>query len=83
MAASQIGDLGDFIRSFPQFTYDDYLYRLSMAQVLFLTVDSSHIKYLRGKDKEIWEKFWKRRKSDRSELQAPKRSVLDTIPKIK
>ena len=50
MAASQIGDLGDFIRSFPQFTYDDYLYRLSMAQVLFLTVDSTHIKYLRGKD---------------------------------
>ena len=38
MAASQIGDLGDFIRRFPQFTYDDYLYRLSMAQVLFLTV---------------------------------------------
>lgn len=57
MAASQIGDLGDFIRSFPQFTYDDYLYRLSMAQVLFLTVDSTHIKYLRGKDKEIWESF--------------------------
>ena len=43
MAASQIGDLGDFIRSFPQFTYDDYLYRLSMAQVLFLTVPISSI----------------------------------------
>lgn len=54
--------------------------------------DSSQIKYLKGKDKEIWEAFCKRHFSNNKEKQgneligAPKekkvKSVLDTIPTI-
>ena len=40
-------------------TYDEYMYERSIAQVKLMIADSTHIKYLKGKDKEIWEKYQK------------------------
>ena len=36
---------------------DDYLYRLSCAQIQFMAVDNTHTKYLRGTDKKAWQNF--------------------------
>ena len=52
-----IADASDFIRAFPQYTLDDYLYRLSCAQIQFLAVDNTHTKYLQGSDKKVWENY--------------------------
>ena len=30
------------------------MYKLSVPKIQFLITDSSHVKYLEGKDKEIW-----------------------------
>lgn len=49
-----IADASDFIRVFTQYTLDDYLYRLSVAQIQFLSVDNTHTKYLEGADKKAW-----------------------------
>jgi len=38
-------------------TYDEYMYERSIAQVKLMIADSTHIKYLKGKDKKIWEKY--------------------------
>ena len=57
MAGSAGGDASDFIRTFPQYTLDDYLFRLSMARVQMLECDNTHVKYLKGKDKKIWENY--------------------------
>ena len=50
-------DASDFLKAFPQYTLDDYLYKLSIAKVQFLSVDNTHIKYLKGKNKKIWEGY--------------------------
>ena len=52
-----IADAADFLRAFPQYRLDDYLYRLSIAQVQFMAVDNTHTKYLRGTDKKAWQNF--------------------------
>ena len=49
-----VADATDFIRAFPQYTLDDYLYKLSAAQIQFMAVDNTHTKYLKGKDKKAW-----------------------------
>ena len=54
MAASPIGEMGDFLKAFPQYTERDYMYKLSVPKIQFQITDSSHVKYLEGKDKEIW-----------------------------
>ena len=52
-----IADASDFIRAFPQYTLDDYLYRLSCAQIQFMAVDNTHTKYLKGADKKAWNNY--------------------------
>lgn len=50
-------DAADFIKAFPQYTLNDYLYTLSAAQIQFLAVDNTHTKYLKGRDKKAWEGY--------------------------
>lgn len=50
-------DASDFLRAFPQYTLDDYLYRLSIAQIQFMAVDNTHTKYLHGTDKKAWNDY--------------------------
>ena len=52
-----IADAADFLRAFPQYRLDDYLYKLSIAQVQFMAVDNTHTKYLKGADKVAWNNF--------------------------
>ena len=52
-----IADAADFIRAFPQYRLDDYLYGLSIAQIQFMAIDNTHTKYLRGTDKKAWNNF--------------------------
>ena len=59
LAASQIGDLADILKAFPQMTYNEYMYERSIAQMQFMVNDNSHIKYLKGRDKVIWENYQK------------------------
>ncbi len=33
------------------------MYRLSIAQIQFLAVDNTHTKYLKGRDKRVWENY--------------------------
>lgn len=54
-----IADAADFIRAFTQYTLDDYLYKLSCAQIQFMAVDNTHTKYLKGSDKKAWERYKK------------------------
>ena len=49
-----IADASDFLRAFTQYRLDDYLYRLSIAQIQFMAVDNTHTKYLKGNDKKAW-----------------------------
>ena len=49
-----IADASDFLRAFTQYRLDDYLYRLSIAQIQFMAVDNTHTKYLKGTDKKAW-----------------------------
>ncbi len=52
-----VADASDFLRAFPQYTLEDYLYRLSCAQIQFMAVDNSHTKYLHGSDKKAWNRY--------------------------
>ena len=52
-----IADAADFIKAFPQYRLDDYLYRLSCAQIQFMAVDNTHTKYLKGADKTAWNNY--------------------------
>ena len=52
-----IADAADFLRAFPQYRLDDYMFRLSIAQVNFMAVDNTHTKYLKGRDKKAWQNF--------------------------
>lgn len=52
-----IADAADFIRAYPQYTLNDYLFTLSCAQIQFMAVDNTHTKYLRGSDKVAWGKY--------------------------
>lgn len=33
------------------------MYNLSIAQIQFMSVDNTHTKYLKGKDKKAWENY--------------------------
>ena len=63
-----IADAADFIRAFTQYTLDDYLYKLSCAQIQFMAVDNTHTKYLKGSDKKAWEKY-------KAELEAQEKNI--------
>ena len=52
-----VADAADFLRAFPQYRLDDYLYRLSVAQIQFMAIDNTHTKYLKGADKKAWNNF--------------------------
>ena len=52
-----IADASDFLRAFTQYRLDDYLYRLSIAQIQFMAVDNTHTKYLKGNDKKAWNNY--------------------------
>lgn len=52
-----VADSADFLRAFPQYRLEDYLYKLSIAQIQFMSVDNTHTKYLKGKDKKAWENY--------------------------
>ena len=52
-----IADASDFLRAFSQYTLDDYMYRLSIAQIQFMAVDNTHTKYLKGADKKAWNNY--------------------------
>lgn len=54
-----VADASDFLRAFPQYTLDDYLYRLSIARIQFMAVDNTHTKYLHGSDKKAWNNYKK------------------------
>ena len=55
--SSVVADASDFLRCFTQYGLDDYLYRLSIAQIQFLAVDNTHTKYLKGADKKAWNNY--------------------------
>ena len=59
-------DASDFIRTFTQYTLDDYLYNLSIAQIQFMSIDNTHTKYLKGKDKKAWEGYKEAYKAQKS-----------------
>lgn len=40
-------------------THNEYLYERSIAQLQLMAVDSTHEKFLKGKDKKIWENYLK------------------------
>lgn len=42
---------------FQQYTLDDYLYRLSIARINFMSIDNTHTKYLHGADKKVWNNY--------------------------
>ena len=75
-----IADATDFIKAFPQYTLDDYLYRLSCARIQFMAVDNTHTKYLRGADKKAWSNY-----KDAYEAQNKLENLLDRwrIPELK
>ena len=52
-----MADAADFLKVFTQYRLDDYLYRLSIAQIQFMAVDNTHTKYLKGADKKAWNDF--------------------------
>lgn len=59
MARSQIGDVADMMKAFPQITYNEYMYERSYAQLQILAGDSTHVHYFNEKDKKIWENYKK------------------------
>ena len=61
-----IADAADFIKAFPQYTLNDYLYRLSCAQIQFMAVDNTHTKYLKGADKKAMENYKEAYKAQKS-----------------
>ena len=42
---------------FTQYTLDDYLFNLSVAQIQFMSIDNTHTKYLKGADKKVWNDY--------------------------
>jgi len=48
------------MKAFPQLTWDEYLYKRSVAQLQIMANDNTHVKYLKGKDKKLWETYQKR-----------------------
>ena len=91
-AATIGGDIADLMKAYPQLTWDDYLYKYSLARISLMANDSTHMKYLEGKDKDKWERHCDRNKKvsmkNASDLgsckgatkQRAPRQVLDTIP---
>ena len=52
-----IADAADFLRTYTQYTLEDYLYKLSIAQIQFISIDNTHTKYLQGADKKAWKNY--------------------------
>ena len=42
------------------------MYNLSIAQIQFMSVDNTHTKYLKGKDKKAWENYKEALKAQQS-----------------
>ena len=57
LARCQIGDAADVMKTFPQITWDEYMYERSIAQLRFMAADSTHVHYLKGTDKKMWESY--------------------------
>jgi hypothetical protein len=57
MARSQIGDAADTMKTFPQITWNEYMYERSIAQLRFMAADSTHVHYLNGEDKSMMERY--------------------------
>ena len=66
MARSAIGDASDTLKAFPQMSYNEYMYERSYAQIQFMANDSTHVHYLKGKDKKIWDNYQKMLKAQES-----------------
>ena len=66
LARSAIGDASDTLKAFPQMTWNEYMYERSYAQIQFLANDSTHVHYLKGQDKKIWENYQKMLKAQES-----------------
>lgn len=91
-AATIGGDISDLMKAYPQLTWDDYLYRYSLARIALMANDSTHMKYLEGKDKKKWEEYCERNSKALKQNESPlsvseggkkkkaPRQVLDTIP---
>ena len=60
-----IADASDFLRAFPQYTLDDYMYHLSIAHIQFMAIDNTHTKYLKGSDKKAWNNYSEALKSQK------------------
>lgn len=45
------------MKTFPQITWDEYMYKRSIAQLRFMAADSTHVHYMKGHDKRIWENY--------------------------
>ena len=45
------------MKMFPQITYDEYMYKRSIAQMQFMAADSTHAKYLGPDDKKMMEDY--------------------------
>ena len=45
------------MRTYTQYTLEDYLYGLSVAQIQFMSIDNTHTKYLHGADKKAWNSY--------------------------
>ena len=45
------------MKTFPQITWDEYMYERSIAQLRFMAADSTHVHYLKGTDKKMWESY--------------------------
>ena len=52
-----IADAADFLKAYPQYRLEDYLFNLSIAQIQFMASDNTHTKYLKGKDKKVWNNY--------------------------
>lgn len=47
------------LKAFPQMSWNEYMYERSIAQIQFMATDNTHTKYLKGKDKTMWENYQK------------------------
>ena len=62
-AGTAIGECGDFLKAFPSFSYNDYMFKLSIAKILMMSNDITHPYYMTEKEKDIWKKSYQWQKS--------------------
>ena len=54
------------MKTFPQITWNEYMYERSIALLRFMAADSTHVHYLKGKDKKLWEAYQESIKAQQS-----------------